>query len=143
MQVFPRFYTIGVIMVDSFQVKEKIPGVLMRQPIQRNPERPGSPGSPPHAILPILQRLRENLPMLKDQYSIRSMGLFGSYVRGEQKKNSDVDILVEFCETPGLFTFIRLEEELSSIIGCKVDLVMKNSLKPSIGRRILTEIVPV
>ena len=81
--------------------------------------------------------------MRKDQYSIRSLGLFGSYVRGEQKKNSDVDILVEFCETPGLFTFIRLEEELSSIIGHKGDLVMKNSLKPSIGRRILTEIVPV
>ncbi len=54
--------------------------------------------------------------MLKEQYKIRSLGLFGSYVRGEQKKNSDVDILVEFCETPGLFTFIRLEEELSRII---------------------------
>jgi len=81
--------------------------------------------------------------MLKEQYKIRSLGLFGSYVRGEQKKNSDVDILVEFCETPGLFTFIRLEEELSSIIGHKVDLVMKNSLKPSIGKRILTEVISV
>jgi len=67
--------------------------------------------------------------MRKNQYKIRSLGLFGSYVRGEQKKNSDVDILVEFCETPGLFTFIRLEEELSRIIGCKADLVMKNSFQ--------------
>ena len=81
------------------------------------------------AILPILQLLRENLPMLKEQYKIRSLGLFGSYVRGEQKKTATLIFSLNSFETPGLFTFIRLEEELSRIIGCKADLVMKNSFQ--------------
>jgi hypothetical protein len=81
--------------------------------------------------------------MRKDQYKILSLGLFGSNVRGEQKKTATLIFSLNSFETPGLFTFIRLEEELSSIIGYKVDLVMKNSLKPSIGKRILTEVIPV
>jgi predicted nucleotidyltransferase len=115
----------------------------MSQPAKRNPEHAVRTRPAPVPMIPILQIVRDHLPRLKEEYSIRSLGLFGSYVRGEQKKNSDVDILVEFYETPGLFTFIRLEQELSRIIGHKVDLVMKDSLKPSIGKRVIMEVVPV
>lgn len=71
------------------------------------------------------------------------MGIFGSYVRGEQDSESDLDILVEFDEAPGLFEYIRLEDYLSEILGIKVDLVMKSALKPAIGKRILEEVIAV
>jgi uncharacterized protein len=115
----------------------------MSQYAKQNPEHAGRtrPSSVP--MIPVLQLLREHLPALKEHYSIRSLGLFGSYVRGEQKISSDIDILVEFVEPPGLFAFIRLEHELSRILGRKVDLVMKDALKPAIGKRIMAEVVQV
>jgi predicted nucleotidyltransferase len=91
----------------------------------------------------LLGILRTHLPALATQYRIKSLGLFGSYVRNEQKPTSDLDILVEFKEAPSLFEFIRLEHQLSDLLGVKVDLVMKDSLKPAIGKRILQEVVPV
>ncbi|MBC8277304.1 MAG: nucleotidyltransferase family protein [FCB group bacterium] len=84
--------------------------------------------------------LNSSLPELRKKYPIKSIGLFGSYVRGEQKKRSDVDILVDFDETISLFKFVDLETELSDILGRKVDLVMKSALKPKIGERILEEL---
>jgi hypothetical protein len=50
-------------------------------------------------------------------------------------------VLVEFAEEPGLFGFIELEDHLSSLLGVKVDLVMKDTLKPRIGQQILNEVV--
>jgi len=65
-------------------------------------------------------------------------------VRGKQKRNGDLDILVEFDDRSlTLLQFIALEHELSALLGVKVDLVEKNSLKPAIGRHILQEAVPV
>ena len=66
-----------------------------------------------------------------------------SYVKGKQTKDSDLDLLVEFYETPGLLRFIAMENYLSDMLGVKVDLVMKDALKPAIGKRILAEVVPV
>ncbi|HHV80540.1 TPA: nucleotidyltransferase family protein, partial [bacterium] len=80
---------------------------------------------------------------LKIKYSVREIGIFGSYVRNEQGQSSDVDILVEFEKTPSLLEFISLENYLSDILGVKVDLVMKDSLKPNIGRHILEEVILV
>ncbi len=80
------------------------------------------------------------LPYLQEKYQIQTMGIFGSYVRGEEKKRSDVDILVEFTEPISFFRFVDLELELAELIGRKVDLVMKSALKPVIGRRILEEV---
>jgi predicted nucleotidyltransferase len=65
--------------------------------------------------------------------------LFGSYVRGEETAGSDLDLLVSFAETPTLFQFVALEQFLSDKLGVKVDLVMKEALKPRIGERILAE----
>jgi len=69
--------------------------------------------------------------------------VFGSYVRSEQNMNSDLDLLVTFKEIPSLLTFIAIENYLSDLLGIKVDLVMKDSLKPKIGQRILREAIPV
>jgi len=68
-----------------------------------------------------------------------------SYVRGEQKRNSDIDILVEFCQGtfPTLFSFVALEQELTDLLGVKVDLVEKRTLKPGLRNRILHEAVPI
>jgi predicted nucleotidyltransferase len=66
-----------------------------------------------------------------------------SSVRGEQRKRSDLDVLVEFDRVPSLFEFIRLERYLSQLLKIKVDLVMKSALKPAIGRHILEEAQPV
>jgi predicted nucleotidyltransferase len=87
--------------------------------------------------------IRKCMPILKDKYKVKTIGVFGSYIRGEQAKESDVDILVEFYETIDLFTFIELEEFLSETLGLKVDLVMKDTLKPRIRDNILREAVTV
>ena len=85
--------------------------------------------------------LRQHLPELREKYSVNYLGIFGSYIRGEQTKDSDLDILVQFDKKPGLFKYIELEDYLSDLLGVKVDLVMKSALKPNIGRRILNEVV--
>ena len=81
--------------------------------------------------------------MLAERYSVETMQVFGSYVRAEQRKDSDLDVLVTFREVPSLLTFIAIENYLSDLLGIKVDLVMKDSLKPKIGGRILREAIPV
>ena len=85
--------------------------------------------------------LRRELPKLKARFHIHSLGLFGSYVRGSAQRVSDLDVLVEFSEEPSLFTFIECEAHLAALMGVKVDLVMKEALKPRIGLRILSEVV--
>ncbi len=84
--------------------------------------------------------LRQHLPELKEKYSVNYLGVFGSYIRGEQTEDSDLDILVQFDKKPGLFKYIELEDHLSELLGVKVDLVMKSALKPNIGKRILNEV---
>ncbi len=88
----------------------------------------------------ILKRLK---PELQKQYGVSSLGIFGSFVRGKQKRKSDLDILVDYEKVPTLFGFIRLERFLSRELNIKVDLVMKSALKPSIGKHILNEVVHV
>ena len=87
--------------------------------------------------------LRNHLPELRERYSVKSLGVFGSYVRGQQKKKSDLDLLVEFEQAPSLFRYVDLENHLSDLVGIKVDLVMKKTLKPHIGQRILAEVVEI
>lgn len=88
-----------------------------------------------------LKVLRRHLPELRKRFRVRSLGIFGSYVSGAPRKGSDLDVLVEFVEEPSLFEFIELEAYLANIIGVKVDLVMRNALKPRIGHQILSEVV--
>lgn len=85
--------------------------------------------------------LKKNMPILEEKYKVRDIGIFGSYIKGKQKKESDLDILVEFEETIDLFSFVELENFLSELLGIKVDLVMKNALKPSIRNYIMKEVI--
>jgi predicted nucleotidyltransferase len=88
-------------------------------------------------ITRILATHREEL----EAFGIRSLSLFGSVVRGEEKSDSDVDILVEFATPVGLFGFIRLKYLLEEILGRSVDLVTREALKPQLRDRILEECV--
>lgn len=81
--------------------------------------------------------LHRQLPVLAERYRVRSLRLFGSYVRREQRPDSDLDVLVTFEEPPGLLKYIELENYLSDLLGIKVDLVMENALRPRIAERIL------
>jgi predicted nucleotidyltransferase len=89
----------------------------------------------------IEELLKKNEAILKEKFNVKELGIFGSYVRREQKNKSDVDILVEFYKPLDLFAFIELEDFLSALLGIKVDLVMKSALKPRIKDRILKEAI--
>ena len=84
--------------------------------------------------------LAQHKKELADKYKVKEIGIFGSYIKGEQKEKSDVDILVKFEEPIGFFKFMDLERHLSELVGGKVDLVMETALKPRIGRCILEEV---
>jgi predicted nucleotidyltransferase len=88
----------------------------------------------------IQNALREKKTYMEQQYKIKEIGVFGSYVHGSQTQRSDIDILVDFHSTISAFAYVRLKIELSDLFGRKVDLVAKQALKPNIGKRILGEV---
>lgn len=90
-----------------------------------------------------LAQLRERRADLASRYHIRELGVFGSYVRNEQRPDSDFDMLVSFTQTPGLLALVALEDELSALLGVRVDLAVKTALRPRIAARILDEVVLV
>lgn len=91
----------------------------------------------------IKRKIDEHKPFLEKEFKVKSISVFGSYLRGELTKKSDIDILVEFYDIIDLFKFVELEYFLSDILGRKVDLVMKDTLKPRIKDRILKEAVTI
>lgn len=91
----------------------------------------------------IIELLHQRLPLLAEKYRVKSLGVFGSYVRHQERPDSDVDLLVNFDETPSLLKFIELENHLTDLLGIKVDLVMQDALKPNIGKQIISEVIPV
>ena len=94
-------------------------------------------------IKDLKKTLATNKKNLAAKYKVKRIGVFGSFVKGKQKKKSDVDILVEFKETVDFFEFLDLEEHLEKLLGIKVDLVTKRALKPYIKDNILKETVYV
>ena len=91
-------------------------------------------------IKKILQDYKKEL---KEKYQIKKISIFGSYVRNQQKKRSDIDLLVEFEETPDLLKFIEIEEYLAKLIGVKVDLVRRPVLRKELRKQILKEAIEV
>ena len=87
--------------------------------------------------------LEEHKFIVENKFKIKELSIFGSHVRGEQKEDSDIDILVEFHEPVGFFKFLDLEVFLSELLESKVDLVSKKALKPGIGKNILKERISV
>lgn len=91
----------------------------------------------------VLSTLRKHCQELSESYGIESLFIFGSVARNEARADSDVDILVEFKQPIGLFDFIGLQQRLESILGCKVDLGTKRSLKSQIYEEIIQEAIRV
>jgi len=87
--------------------------------------------------------LNKHIEILKDNYHVKDIGVFGSVARSENTATSDIDILVEFSQPIGFFKFIELEEYLSKLLSKKVDLVTKKALKPSLKEAILQEVIYV
>jgi uncharacterized protein len=84
--------------------------------------------------------LKKNKSYLKKKFNVNEIGIFGSYARGEESKDSDVDILVTFSESIG-WEFIDLKEYLEEILDAEVDLVTIKALKPQLRDSILKEVV--
>jgi predicted nucleotidyltransferase len=91
----------------------------------------------------IKAQLEELKPVLRERFQVETIGVFGSYSRGEQKSKSDVDILVTFAEPNDidLIDFIALKQFLRRKLKVKVDLVKKSALKPLIKEQILEETI--
>ena len=88
-----------------------------------------------------LEIINKNLDFLENAYNVKKLGVFGSVVRGQQNKSSDLDILIEFSQPVGFFKFLELEEFLSKILKQRVDLVSKKALKPIVRKNVLKEVV--
>ena len=91
----------------------------------------------------IREILSEHKEVLRRKYKVKEIGIFGSFVRGEQKRTSDMDFLVDFEEVPDLFEFIGVERYLQRILGEKVDLVRKPAVRRELREKILDEVVYV
>lgn len=85
--------------------------------------------------------LREHRAEVVQKYRVREIGIFGSFVRGEQRRGSDIDILVDYNGVPDLFEFINLERYLQRLFRKKVDLVRKPAIRKELKSRILKEVV--
>jgi predicted nucleotidyltransferase len=91
----------------------------------------------------IKEILKKQKPAIRKKYGVRKIGIFGSYVRGEQKKKSDVDVLVEFEKPISLLKLVNLENFLADLIETKVDVVPKEDIRYELKERILKEVVYV
>jgi predicted nucleotidyltransferase len=91
----------------------------------------------------ILKEMKTILPEIQSKYSVLSIEIFGSYTVNKQTSKSDVDLLVTFVKTPGLLKFIELENFISDKLNLRVDLVMKDSIKPSLKSYIIPNAIPV
>lgn len=103
----------------------------------------GAGSSPPSSqeITALLSRQRLHL---KTAYHVSDIGIFGSCVRGTMKKRSDIDVLVSFEQGfKDLFNYLRLKRYLEEVLGRKVDLVIKEAVKPRLRDKILSEVLYV
>lgn len=91
----------------------------------------------------ILQKLTLLKPGIMQSYHITSLALFGSVARGEQTAFSDVDLLVDFSDTPDLLRFIELEEKIKAVLGRNVDLVPRRKLRAELFEQIKNEKIAV
>lgn len=99
--------------------------------------------SPVRSLNSILDELRPRLPELRKRFRVHELWVFGSYARGEQMYDSDLDILYTGDERLSLLDEIALEDYLSEAVGIKIDLVSRRALHPIIAPRALAESVAV
>ena len=87
--------------------------------------------------------LASSKPELRKRYKVRELGIFGSYSRGEQKKTSDVDILVRFSPNASLFDFVGLGNYLEERLKMKVDVVSERGIRPELKSSIVKDVVSI
>ena len=85
--------------------------------------------------------LAMHMDELRGHFKVKEIGVFGSYVRGEEKEASDIDVLVEFEEPVSLLGLVSLENHLSDLFGVKVDLVPKGEIRQELKEKIIKEVV--
>ncbi len=85
--------------------------------------------------------IKQHGNVLAEKYGIAVVGIFGSYVRGEQKSTSDLDLLVEFLRPISLLELVGAEIYLSEVLGMKTDLVPKRDVRAELRESILNEAV--
>jgi len=94
-----------------------------------------------------LDEIREELqllkPTLKKRFKVETIDIFGSYARGAQGEESDIDILVTYSQMVSFFTVYDLKNYLQRKLRVKVDVISKKFLNPYIKDRVLREAVPV
>lgn len=95
------------------------------------------------SLAEIKKELKRHLPSLSKEYGVKSMALFGSYARKQEGGDSDLDILIEYTELPGLIKYIELENQLSDLLEVKVDLVIRDSLKPRVAKSVQLEAIQI
>ena len=83
------------------------------------------------------------MPILEEKYHVKTIEIFGSYVRGEQSRKSDLDLLIMFSQPYSLWELLDVKEFLSKKLRLKVDLVPKDSIKPVLKEQIIQEAIPV
>ena len=91
----------------------------------------------------IISKLRLEKKNLYDKYRVTRLGVFGSFVRGEETPDSDIDILVEYAEVPGMIEFLKTEEYLETILNRKIDLVRENAIRPELKGIIMSEVIMI
>ena len=89
------------------------------------------------------EKIFEGIVQMLKNYGARKVAIFGSYIRGEEKPGSDIDVIVEFLERRSLFDIVGIEQELSDAMGVKVDLLTEKSISPYLIDRIKKEMVVV
>lgn len=88
-------------------------------------------------------KLNALMATLKEKYHVETIEIFGSYVRAEQNKKSDLDLLITFSKPYNLWELIDVKEFLTKKMHIQVDLVPKDSIKPMLKDRILQEATPI
>jgi predicted nucleotidyltransferase len=91
----------------------------------------------------IISKLQIEKKNLFDKYKVTRLGVFGSFARGEETPDSDLDILVEFSEIPGMIEFLKTEEYLETILNRKIDLVRENAIRPELKSVIMSEVIMI
>ncbi len=91
----------------------------------------------------IIEAIKKRKKVLEEKYKVKEIGIFGSYVRGEETEKSDVDILVDFYELPDVFNLLKLERSLRRTLKCRVDVVRKQAIRKELRDQILSEAIRI
>ena len=91
----------------------------------------------------LLDSFKKQITAILNKYPVSKVAIFGSFARGEENKNSDIDILIETSKPVSMFVILKMGKELEQITNRKIDIVEYAAIKQSIKQRILNEAIPI